>query len=121
MAMRKEAFEAKWIQMSEKPNKDFLAKPQASRKRIGNMTIDNVKDQPGLPRTDDINTILHNFVEYYSKLNEHKKICPIALDRLKNLTLTLDPNGIISKRGLPGKLRDQTGLPPLPTNLRSGS
>jgi hypothetical protein len=55
------------------------------------MTKDNVKDQPGLPRTDDINTILHNFVEYYSKLYEHKKICPIELDRLiKSLTLTLD-------------------------------
>jgi hypothetical protein len=58
---------------------------------IGNITIDNVKDQPGLPRTDDINTILHNFVEYYSKLNEHKKICSVALDRLiKNLTLMLE-------------------------------
>jgi hypothetical protein len=62
-AMRKEAIEAKWIQMSGKPNKDFLAKPRASRNRIGNMTIDNVKDQPDLPGTDDINTILHNFVE----------------------------------------------------------
>jgi hypothetical protein len=68
--------------MLGKPNKDFLAKPQASRKRIGNMTIDNVKDQPGLPRTDDINTILHNFVEYYPKLYEHKKICPVVLNRL---------------------------------------
>jgi hypothetical protein len=91
MAMRKEAIEAKWIQMSGKPNKDFLAKPRASRKRIGNMTINNVKDQPDLPRTDNINTILHNFVEYSSKLYEHKKVCPLALDRLiKNLTLTLD-------------------------------
>jgi hypothetical protein len=55
------------------------------------MTIDNVKDQPDLPRMDDINTILHNFVEYYSKLYEHKKICPVALDRfIKNLTLMLD-------------------------------
>jgi hypothetical protein len=44
------------------------------------MTIDNVKDQPGLPRTDDINTIFHNFVKYYSKLYEHKKICPLTLD-----------------------------------------
>jgi hypothetical protein len=51
MAMRKEAIEAKWIQMSEKPNNDFLAKPRASRKRIGNMTIDNVKDQPALINT----------------------------------------------------------------------
>jgi hypothetical protein len=40
---------------------------------------------------DDINTILYNFVKYYSKLYEHKKICPVALDRLiKNLTLMLD-------------------------------
>jgi hypothetical protein len=71
--------------------KEFLTKPRAARKRIGKMTIDNAKDQPHLPRTDDINVILHNFVEYYSKLYEHKKIFPVALDRLiKNLTLTLD-------------------------------
>jgi hypothetical protein len=88
MAIRKEAIEAKWIQTSGKPNKEFLAKPRAARKRIGNMTIDNIKDQPHLPRTDDINIILHNFVEYYSKLYEHKRICPVALNRLiKNLTL----------------------------------
>jgi hypothetical protein len=57
MAMRKEAIEAKWIQMAGKPNKDFLAKPKRERKRIGNMTIDNAKDKPDLPRTDDINLI----------------------------------------------------------------
>jgi hypothetical protein len=35
--------------------------------------------------------ILQNFVEYYSKLYEHKAICPVALDRLiANLILTLD-------------------------------
>jgi hypothetical protein len=91
MAIRKKVIEAKWIQISGKPNKDFLAKPRASKKRIGNMTIDNVKDQPGLPRIDDINTILYNFVEYDSKLYEHKKICPVALDRhIKNLTLMLN-------------------------------
>jgi hypothetical protein len=50
-----------------------------------------LENQPGLPRTDDINTILHNFVEYYSKLYEHKKICPVMLDKLiKNLTFMLD-------------------------------
>jgi hypothetical protein len=55
------------------------------------MMIDNVKDQPHLPRMDDINVILHNFVEYYSKLYEHKRICPVALDRfITNLTLMLD-------------------------------
>jgi hypothetical protein len=68
MAMRKEAIQAKWIQMLGKPNKDFLAKPKWARKRIGNMTVDNVKDQPGLLRTDDMGVILQNFVEYYSKL-----------------------------------------------------
>jgi hypothetical protein len=91
MAMCKEAIEAKWIQMSGKPNKDFLAKPKGTRKRIGNMTIDNVKDKPDLPRTDDINVILYNFVEYYSKLYEYKSICLIALDRLiGNLTINFD-------------------------------
>jgi hypothetical protein len=91
MAMRKEAIQAKWIQMLGKPNKDFLAKPKGARKRIGNMTVDNIKDQPGLPHTDNMGVILQNFVEYYSKLYEHKAICPVALDRLiANLTLTLD-------------------------------
>jgi hypothetical protein len=63
MAMRKEAIQAKWIQMSGKPNKDFLAKPKGARKRIENMMVDNVKDQPGLPCTDDMEVILQNFVE----------------------------------------------------------
>jgi hypothetical protein len=91
MAIRKEAIEAKWIQTSGKPNKELLTKPRAARKRIGNMTIDMVKNQPHLPRTDDVNVILHNFVEYYSKLYEHKRIYPVALNRLiKNLTLMLD-------------------------------
>jgi hypothetical protein len=91
MAMHKEAIQAKWIQMLGKPNKDFLSKPKGAKKRIGNMTIDNVKDLPDLPRTDVMGVILQNFVEYYSKLYEHKAICPVALDRLiANLTLTLD-------------------------------
>ena len=91
MAARKEATEAKWIQMSGKPNKDFLAKPKGTRKRIGNMTVENTKDRPVLPCTDDITIILQNFVDYYEKLYEHKKVCPIALDKLiQNLTLSLD-------------------------------
>jgi hypothetical protein len=57
------AIQAKWIQMSGKPNKDFLAKPKRARKRIENMMVDNVKDQPELPRTDDMGVILQNFVE----------------------------------------------------------
>jgi hypothetical protein len=63
MAMQKEATETKWIQMA--------GKPKGTCKHIGNMTIDNVKDKPDLPRTDDINVILQNFVEYYAKLYEH--------------------------------------------------
>jgi hypothetical protein len=91
MAICKEAIQAKWIQMLGKPNKDFLAKLIGARKRIGNMTIDNVKDLPDLPRIDNMGVILQNFVEYYSKLYEHKAICPVALDRLiANLTLTFD-------------------------------
>jgi hypothetical protein len=34
MAMQKEATETKWIQMAGKPNKDFLAKPKGTCKRI---------------------------------------------------------------------------------------
>jgi hypothetical protein len=91
MAARKEATEAKWIQMAGKPNKDFLAKPRGAHKRFGSMTIDDVKDQPDLLRTDDIKIILQNFIDYYAKLYEHKEICPIALDKLiGNLTLSLD-------------------------------
>jgi hypothetical protein len=56
--------------MAGKPNKDFLAKPKGSRKCIGNMTIGNVKDALNIPRTDDINVILQNFVDYYAKLYE---------------------------------------------------
>jgi hypothetical protein len=59
------------------------------------MTIDNVKDEPDLPRTDDINIILQNFVDYYAKLYEHKGVCPLALDRLiANLTLNLNEEDI---------------------------
>jgi hypothetical protein len=75
--------------MAGKPNKDFLAKPKRTHKRISNMTIDNIKDKPDLPRTDDV--ILQNFVECYAKLYEHKGVCPIALNILiTNLTLNLD-------------------------------
>jgi hypothetical protein len=91
MAMRKEATETKWIQMAGKLNKDFLAKPKGACKRTGNMTIDNVKNKPDLLRTDDINIILQNFVEYYAKLYEHKGVCLMALAKLiANLTLNLD-------------------------------
>jgi len=77
--------------MAGKPNKDFLAKPRGARKPFGSMTIDNVRDRPDLPRTDDIKVILQNFVEYYGELYKHKPICPKALDRLMgNLTLELN-------------------------------
>jgi hypothetical protein len=49
--------------MAGKPNKEFLAKPKRTCKHIGNMMIDNIKDKPELPRTDDINVILQNFVK----------------------------------------------------------
>jgi hypothetical protein len=91
IAMHKEPTETKWIQMAGKPNKDFLAKLKGACKRIGNMMIDNVKNKPDLPRTDNINAIVLNFVKYYTKLYEHKSVCPMALDKLiTNLTLKLD-------------------------------
>jgi hypothetical protein len=91
----KEAITSKWIQMVGKPNKDFLTKPKRSRKRIGNMTIGNVKDAPDIPCMGDINIILQNFVDYYAKLYEYKKVCPLPLDRLiKNLTLNLNKEEI---------------------------
>jgi hypothetical protein len=75
MAMRKEAIQAKWIKMLGKPNKDFLTKPKGARKRIRNMMVDNIKDQPGLPHMDDMGVILQNFVEHYSKLYKYKAFC----------------------------------------------
>jgi hypothetical protein len=54
--------------MAGKSNKDFLAKLKRTCKHIGNMAVDNVKDKPDLPRTDNINIILQNFVEYCAKL-----------------------------------------------------
>jgi hypothetical protein len=95
MAMCKEATETRWIQMAGKPNKDFLAKPKRVQKCIGDMTIDNIKDEPDLPRMDDINIILQNFVNYYAKLYEHKAVCPLALNRLiANLILNLNDKDV---------------------------
>jgi hypothetical protein len=87
---RKEASTTKWIRIAGKPNKDFLARPRGGRKRIANMTVENRKDEPDLPRTNDINVILENFVNYYGELYAHKKVNKTTLDRLiQNLTLTL--------------------------------
>jgi hypothetical protein len=54
------------------------------------MTIDNAKDKPDLPHTDDINLILQNFVEYYAGLYKYKEICPSANKLIGNLTLQLE-------------------------------
>jgi hypothetical protein len=71
--------------MLGKLNKDFLAKPKAARKPSGNMTVDNVKDRPDLPRTNDMDVIRNYFVYYCTSTKKS------ALDRLiKNLTLMLD-------------------------------
>jgi hypothetical protein len=91
MVMGKKATKTKWIQMARKPNEDFLAKPKGTHKCTGNMIIDNIKNKPDFPRTDNINVILQNFVKYYAKLYEHKGVCPITLKKLiTNLTLNLD-------------------------------
>ena len=89
---RKEAAMTKAIRVAGKPNKDFLAKPRAANKKVAQMTIDNVKDAPNLPRTDDMGIILNNFVKYYEELYAHKKVSMPALNRLvRNLTLDLSP------------------------------
>jgi hypothetical protein len=59
--------------MAGKSNKDFPAKLKGTCKCIGHMTTNNIKNKPDLPRTDNINVILQNFVEYYAKLYEHNK------------------------------------------------
>jgi hypothetical protein len=56
---------------SGKPNKDFLAKPKATC----NMTMDNVKDRPDLLRTNDIDVILNNLVDYYMGLYKTELVC----------------------------------------------
>ena len=55
------------------------------------MTIDNVKNLPNIPQTDDIGIIMDNFVTYYGELYCNKPVHIPTLDRMiNNLTLKLD-------------------------------
>ena len=76
---------------SRKPHKDFLRKPRGKNSKIRNMTITNVKNMTDLPRTDDVGTIMGNFVAYYGELYCDKPVDMPTLDRMiGNLTLKLD-------------------------------
>ena len=82
----------KWIRLAGKSNREYLAKPRASRAKVSNMTVSNKKDAPEEERTDDINVILNNFVKYYGDLYNEKKVHQPTLDSLiKNLDLKLSP------------------------------
>ena len=55
------------------------------------MTVDNVKNMPDIPQTDDVGIIMDNFVTYYGELYCDKPVHIPTLDRMiDNLTLTLD-------------------------------
>ena len=72
-------------------DKDALARPRLHIKSRLNMTVDNIKDKPDLPRTGDPDIILNNFIKYYTELYKHKPVHYPTLDRLiGNLTLELD-------------------------------
>ena len=59
------------------------------------MTVKNVKNMPDLPRTDDVGTIMGNFVSYYGELYCDKPIDMPTLDRMiGNLTLKLDEKDV---------------------------
>ena len=91
MEDRAEAANASWICSSGKPHKDFLRKPRGKNSKIRSMTIDNVKNMPDLPRTDDVGIIMDNFVTYYGELYCDKPVNVHTLDRMiDNLTLKLD-------------------------------
>ena len=91
MEDRAEEANTSWICSSGKPHKDFLRKPRGKNSKIRNMTIDNVKNMPDLPRTDDVGIIMDNFVSYYGELYGDKPVNMPTLDRMiDNLTLKLD-------------------------------
>ena len=55
------------------------------------MTVDNVKNMPDIPRTDNVGIIMDNFVTNYGELYCDKHVHIPTLDRMiDNLTLTLD-------------------------------
>ena len=88
---RTAASNANWICASGKPHKDFLRKPRGKNSKIRNMTVDNVKNMPDLPRTDDVGIIMDNFVTYYGELYCDKPVNVRTLDKMiSNLTLKLD-------------------------------
>ena len=91
MEERAEASNASWIASSGKPHKNFLRKPRGRNPRIRKMTIDNVKNMPNIPLTDNVGIIMDNFVTYYRELYCDKPVHMPTLDRMiDNLTLKLD-------------------------------
>ena len=87
---RNEAANANWICSSRKPHKDFLRKPRGGNSKIRNMTVTNVKNMPDLPHTDNVGTIMGNFVSYYGELYCDKPVDIPTLDMMiGNLTLKL--------------------------------
>ena len=46
------------------------------------MTITNVKNMPDLPRTDNVGTIMGNFVSYYGELYCDRPVDMLTLDRM---------------------------------------
>ena len=79
------------------------------------MTITNVKNMPDLPRTDDLGTIMGNFVSYYGELYCDKPVDMPTLDRMiGNLTLKLDEKDVATL-GVPismNKVREVLGNVP---------
>ena len=59
------------------------------------MTITNVKNMPDLPCTDNVGTIMGNFVSYYGELYCDKPVDMPTLDMMiGNLTLKLDEKDV---------------------------
>lgn len=86
-----EATRAKRICNDGKVNKEYFHRKRSAFKKIGNMSISNIKDKPDEPRTDDENIIHKNFVEYYSTLYSDKQIHGKSLnDMIENLDLDLN-------------------------------
>ena len=89
MEDRRDASSTKYKRISGKTDKDLLAKPGHKSRKIQNMTVDNIRDRPDLPRTFDMDIITENFVNYYGELYSHKKIDKRPLKRMiGNLYLT---------------------------------
>lgn len=87
---RRDAISTKMTRTLGKTEKDFLAKPRNKSKVICNMTIDNLRDKPNLPRTDDKDVIIDNFVKYYKELYAHKPVEKRTLKKMiGNLTMDL--------------------------------